>query len=70
MPIEEIFAVARLLPSTRRHERLTIILCWAAIALAALLLGYMHYVVGLLSYTAAGYFPDLSKLHSRFTAAG
>jgi hypothetical protein len=29
--------------------------------LAALTLGYIHYLAGLLTYTAAGQFPDLSK---------
>jgi hypothetical protein len=40
---------------------LTIVLCWVGIGLAALALGYVHYLAGLLAYTAAGQFPDLSK---------
>ena len=61
LPISGMFTAAGLLLSAEHRERLTIILCWAGIGLAALVLGYVHYLAGLLSYTAAGQFPDLSK---------
>jgi hypothetical protein len=61
VPIAGIFTAAQFLLSSGRRERVTIIVCWAAIGLAALALGYIHYLAGLLSYTAAGQFPDLSK---------
>jgi hypothetical protein len=61
IPIAGMFTAAGLLLSAGRRERLTIILCWAGIGLAALVLGYVHYLAGLLSHTAAGQFPDLSK---------
>jgi TM2 domain-containing membrane protein YozV len=61
MPILGMFTVARLLLSTGRREVLTIILCWVGIGLAALTFGYVHYLAGLLTYTAAGLFTDLSK---------
>ena len=61
VPILGMFTVARLLLSTGRREALTIIACWVGIGLAALTLGYVHYLAGLLTYTAAGQFPDLSK---------
>jgi hypothetical protein len=61
LPLLGLVTVAKLLSSTGRREILTIVLCWVGIGLAALALGYMHYLAGLLAYTAAGQFPDLSK---------
>jgi TM2 domain-containing membrane protein YozV len=61
VPIAGAFTAARFLLSEGRRERLTIILCWIGIGVAALVLGYFHYLAGLLSYTAAGQFPELSK---------
>lgn len=60
-PIAGTFTAARFLLSGGRSERLSIIFCWSGIGVAALALGYFHYLAGLLSYTAAGQFPDLSK---------
>ena len=61
LPVLGMFSAARLLLSSEHRERLTIILCWAAIGLFAVVLNYVHYLAGLLTYTAAGQFPDLSK---------
>ena len=61
LPLLGLVTVAKLLLSTGRREMLTIVLCWVGIGLAALALGYVHYLAGLLAYTAAGQFPDLSK---------
>ena len=61
LPVLGMFSAARLVLSCHHRERLTIILCWTAIGLAAALLNYVHYLAGLLLYTAAGQFPDLSK---------
>src|SRR5215470_3208141 len=61
VPILGMFTVAKLLLSTGRREVLTIIACWVGIGLAALTLGYVHYLAGLLTSTAAGQFPDPSK---------
>jgi hypothetical protein len=61
LPILGMFTFAKLLLSIGRREVLTIILCWVGIGSAALALGYVHYLGGLLAYTAAGFFPDLSK---------
>jgi len=60
-PIALIFAAAGFLLPTGRRQRLMIIMCLAGIGLAALMLGYIHYLAGLVSYTAASQFPDLSK---------
>src|SRR5262249_41618650 len=61
LPILGMITVAKLLLSSGRRELLTIILCWVGIGLAALALGYVHYLAGLLTYTAAAQFPELSK---------
>jgi TM2 domain-containing membrane protein YozV len=61
LPILGMITVAKLLLSSGRRELLTIILCWVGIGLAALALGYAHYLAGLLTYSAAAQFPDLSK---------
>jgi hypothetical protein len=60
LPILGMITVAKLLSSGRR-EMLTIFLCWVGIGLTALTLGYVHYLAGLLTYSAAAQFPDLSK---------
>src|SRR5215831_6568244 len=61
LPILGMITVAKLLLSSGRRELVTIILCWVGIGLAALTLGYVHYLAGLLTYSAAAQFPDLSK---------
>src|SRR5262249_7198115 len=43
--------------SSEHCERLTIILCWAAFGFFAVVLNYVHYLAGLLSYTAAANSP-------------
>jgi hypothetical protein len=47
--------------SSNRGERLTILLCWATVAVACFALGYFHYIWGLLAYTAAYFFPEVWK---------
>jgi hypothetical protein len=54
-------ALAGLLSAPDRRARLWIVSCWAGIGAACLAFGYVHYVAGLFSYTAAGQFPDLGK---------
>ncbi len=61
LPILGMITVAKLLLSSVRREMLTIFLCWVGIGLTALTLGYVHYLAGLLTYSAAAQFPDLSK---------
>src|SRR5215211_4264713 len=60
VPVIGAFAMSRLILSSSRAERLQIVLCWAAIGVAVLAV-YAGYLAGLLSYTAASQFPDLSK---------
>jgi hypothetical protein len=60
VPVIGAFAMSRLILSSSRAERLQIVACWAAIGVAVLAV-YARYLAGLLSYTAAGQFPDLSK---------
>ena len=47
--------------SSNRGERLTILLCWATVAVACFVLGYFHYIWGLLAYTATNFFPEVWK---------
>jgi hypothetical protein len=47
--------------SSNRGERLTILLCWATVAVACFALGYFHYIWGLLAYTATSFFPEVWK---------
>jgi hypothetical protein len=61
LPVVAIFTGARLVLSIRLRERLTILLAWLGLGVTALMLGYVHYFAGLISYTAAGQFPDLAK---------
>jgi hypothetical protein len=61
LPILGVITVAKLLLSSGRREMLTIFLCWVGIGLTALTLGYVHYLAGLLTYSAAAQFLDLSK---------
>ena len=61
LPIAILFAGSQFLFRTDARGRLVILLSWAAIAIATLACGYVHYLAGLLSYTALGFFPDLGK---------
>src|SRR5215831_1661392 len=61
LPILGMITVAKMLFSSERREMLTIFLCWVGIGLTALTLGYVHYLAGLLTYSAAAQFLDLSK---------
>jgi hypothetical protein len=61
LPIIGAFVLSGLLVSQARRERLTVLLCWLTIGVAALAFNYVHYLVGLLANTAAGQFPELSK---------
>jgi len=47
--------------SSNRGERLTILLCWATVAVACFALGYFHYIWSLLAYTATNFFPGVWK---------
>jgi hypothetical protein len=61
LPIVGAFALSGLLLSPSPRERLTVLLCWLGIGAAALAFNYVHYLAGLLAYTASGQFPELSK---------
>jgi hypothetical protein len=59
LPIPILFAGSRFLFGTDARGRVVILLSWAAIGIGVLACGYVHYLVGLLTYTALGFFPDL-----------
>lgn len=61
LPVVGIFGLTRLVLAATRTERLTIVTCWIAVGVACLALGYVHYLVGLLTYTAAAQFPAISR---------
>src|SRR5262249_24795554 len=60
-PVIAIVAGITILLSSNQAERLTILLCWAAVAVACFVLGYFHYIWGLLAYTATNFFPETWK---------
>jgi hypothetical protein len=60
-PVIAISAGISILLSSDQGERLTILLCWAAVAVACFVLGYFHYIWGLLAYTATNFFPEVWK---------
>jgi hypothetical protein len=61
LPIVMIFAGSKFLFGTDGRGRVIMLLSWAAIALTVFAGGYVHYLVGLLTYTAISFFPDLAK---------
>ena len=61
LPVVGLFSVSALLLAPCWRSRCKIVMCWASLALACLILGYIHYMAGLLNYTAAAQFPDISK---------
>jgi hypothetical protein len=61
LPVVGLFSASTLLLAPCWRSRYKIIACWASLALASLILGYIHYMAGLLNYTAASQFPDISK---------
>jgi len=60
-PVIAISAAISIFVSSNQAERLTIVLCWAAVALACFALGFFHYLWGLLAYTATSFFPEVWK---------
>jgi hypothetical protein len=66
-PVVAISAGVSFLLSSNQSERLTIFLCWAVIAVACFVLGYFHYLWGLLAYTATNFYPDIfTRPHTLF----
>jgi hypothetical protein len=64
LPVVGLFSASTLLLAP--CSRYKIVMCWASLALACLILGYIHYMAGLLNYTAAAQFPDISKRSHTF----
>src|SRR5215211_2689804 len=60
-PVIAISAGTTILLSSNQAERLTILLCWAVVAMVCFALGYFHYIWGLLNYTATSFFPEVWK---------
>jgi hypothetical protein len=60
LPVIGAFAASRLILARDMPERIRIASCWALIGIASLVL-YGRYVVGLIRYTAAAEFPDISR---------
>jgi hypothetical protein len=56
-----IFVLSTLLFASSNKQRLVVVATWAVIGILALVLGPVHYLTGLLGYTAAALFPDLSS---------
>jgi hypothetical protein len=66
-PVVAISAGVSFLLSSNQAERLTILLCWGVIAVACFVLGYFHYLWGLLAYTATSFFPEIfARPHTLF----
>jgi hypothetical protein len=61
LPVVGLFSASALLLAHCWRSRYKIVMCWASLAVACLILGYIHYMAGLLNYTAAAQFPDISK---------
>ena len=61
LPIVGVFALGQILMAGDARSRWILLLSWAVLGGAALGLGYFQYFAGLLAYTAAGQFPDISK---------
>lgn len=56
-----LFAIACLVQAENQAQRKSLVISWAMVGLLCLSLGYLQYIYGLVSYTAASFFPDLSK---------
>ena len=61
LPVVGLFSASALLLAPGSRSRYKIVLCWASLALSCLILGYIHYMAGIMTYTAAAQFPDISK---------
>src|SRR5262249_42557894 len=61
LPVVGLFSASALMLAACWRSLYKIVMCWASLALACLILGYIHYMAGLLNYTAAAQFPDISK---------
>src|SRR5262249_26849186 len=56
-----IFGLTAFALADTRIERFKILACWLVIGGACLASGYAHYLAGLVGYTAAAQFPDISR---------
>ena len=61
LPVVGLFSASALLLAPCWRSRYKIVICWTSLTLACLILGYIHYMAGLLNYTAAAQFSDISK---------